>query len=252
MRNILLDLEYDGTAFLGAQFQSTGRTVQGELERALAGLTQQQTRVTLAGRTDAGVHARGQRANFHTASLLPPATFVRGLNALLPPDLAVLRAQEVAETFHARFDARRRVYRYTLYNAEVRSPLARHFAWQVGGPLDLAALASGLELLVGEHDFAAFAGGPAQGDCAPRTTVRRVLAAHCWATPPWFYVEMAAESFLRHMVRNIVGELVRLGQGRISLAEFRSAWQSRDRRRVGPPAPPQGLCLVRVEYDGGL
>lgn len=250
MRNILLDLEYDGTAFLGSQFQATGRTVQGELERALASLTQQQTRVTLAGRTDAGVHAQGQRANFHTASLLPLATFVRGLNALLPPDLAVLRAQEVAESFHARFDARRRVYRYTLYNAAVRSPLARHFAWQVSGTIDLAALTAGLELLVGEHDFAAFAGAAEDG--APRTTVRRILAAHCWATPPWFYIEIAAESFLRHMVRNIVGELVRLGLGTISLEEFRAAWQSRDRRRVGPPAPPHGLCLVRVEYDGGL
>jgi tRNA pseudouridine38-40 synthase len=252
MRNILLDLEYDGTDFLGSQVQAVGRTVQGELERALQQLTQQETRVTLAGRTDAGVHARGQRANFRTQSQLPLETFVRGLNALLPPDLAVQRAQEVAESFHARFDAGLRVYRYTLYNSPIRSPLARRVAWQVPGALDLAAMAAGLALLVGKHDFSSYAGaaeGPAR---VSRVTVRTIHAARCWAEMPWIYVEIAADSFLRTMVRNIVGELVRLGQGITDLAGFRAIWEARDRKRAGAPAPPQGLCLVRVEYDGGL
>jgi len=249
MRNVLLDLEYDGTDFRGSQIQAAGRTIQGELERALRQLTQQDTRVTLAGRTDAGVHARGQRANFRTLSGLPLATLQRGLNALLPPDMAVRRVQEVAEGFHARFDARLRVYRYTLYNSAIRSPLARRYAWQVPGPLDGDAMAAGLALLVGRHDFASYAGAGDGAAGRPRGTVRTIHTARCWAEWPWLWVELAADSFLRHMVRNVVGELVRLGQGTIDLAGFRATGEARDRARAGAPAPPQGLCLERVEYD---
>jgi tRNA pseudouridine38-40 synthase len=247
MRNILLDLEYDGSDFLGSQIQARGRTVQGELEKALHKLTQQETRVTLAGRTDTGVHALAQRVNFHTASVLPLETFVRGLNALLPPDMAVRRAQEVPEAFHARFDARRRTYRYTIYNAPVRSPLARRVAWHISTPLDVQTMVAGLEMLTGEHDFASFAAsGP---DGKQRTTIRRVEEAQCWREDPWVYVRIAANAFLRRMVRNIVGQIVLLGQGRCDLAEFRAIWQSGDRRRAGPPAPAQGLCLVEVKYE---
>ncbi len=249
MPNILLDLEYDGTDFLGSQIQASGRTVQGELERALYRLTGQETRVILAGRTDAGVHARGQRANFRTPRLWSPDLWVRALNAVLPPDLAVLRAQEVPETFHARFDARRRVYQYTLYNAPLRSPLARRYAWHVAEPLDVAAMTAGLEMLIGEHDLASFAGS-AESPTRPRRSIRRIERAILSDQAPWLMVEIAAESFLRHMVRNIVGQLVLLGQGRCDLDEFRAVLEARDRRRAGPPAPPHGLCLVRVEYEG--
>jgi tRNA pseudouridine38-40 synthase len=247
MRRILLDLEYDGTDFLGSQIQARGRTVQGELEQALHRLTQQETRVNLAGRTDAGVHARGQRADFSTASALPLETFVRGLNALLPPDLAVQRSQEVAEEFHARFSARRRAYRYSLLNVAVRSPLARRYSWVIAEPLDVAAVAAGLELLRGEHDFASFTGGGSDGRRG--TTIREVYEARCWRQEDRAYVDIEANAFLRHMVRNIVGQLVLLGQGRCTLDEFRSILDARDRRKAGPPAPPQGLCLMRVEYQ---
>ncbi len=249
MRNILLDLEYDGTDFLGSQLQAQGRTVQGELEQAIARLTQERVRVALAGRTDAGVHAQGQRASLHSASPLPLETFVRGLNALLPADLAVLRAQEVPAGFHARFDARLRVYRYTLYNAAPRSPLARRYAWHVPESLDVAAMAGGLELLLGEHDFASFAGASEERPGHPGSTVRVVSSARCWADAPWIVVEIAANAFLRHMVRNIVGQLVLLGQGRCDLARLAAILEAGDRRQAGPPAPPQGLCLVRVEYE---
>jgi tRNA pseudouridine38-40 synthase len=247
VRTILLDLEYDGTDFRGSQIQARGRTVQGELERALHQLTQQETRVALAGRTDAGVHARGQRATFETVSVLPLATFVRGLNALLPADVAVQRSQEVAEGFHARFSAMRRAYRYTLYRAAVRSPLTQRYAWVVGGPLDVAAMEAGLELLLGERDFASFAGG---GRASRRkTTVRHVYEAGCECLERWVFVDVVANAFLRQMVRNIVGLLVSLGQGRCTLEQFEAIRDARDRRQVGPPAPPQGLCLMRVEYD---
>ena len=250
MRNLLLDLEYDGTDFLGSQLQAVGRTVQGELERVLRDLTQRETRVTLAGRTDAGVHARGQRANFRTLSPMPLETLHRGLNALLPPDLAVQRVQPVAEAFHARFDARLRVYRYTLYSAPLRSPLVRRYAWQLSGALDVEAMAAGLALLVGTHDFCSYAGAGPAG--RPPRTVRTIHTARCWPAGPWTYIEIAADSFLRHMVRNVVGELVRLGQGGLDLAAFRATWEARDRQRAGAPAPPQGLCLERVVYDGGI
>ncbi len=248
MRNILLDLEYDGTEFCGSQVQSRGRTVQGELERALYRLTQQETRVILAGRTDAGVHASGQRANFHTTCSLPLPTIQRALNALLPADLAVTRVQEVPESFHARFTARRRTYRYAIYNAEVRSPLARRYAWHVPEPLDVTAMAAAARMLAGEHDFASFASaGSGRG---PRGTVRTVYRAECWREGPWVYFEITADAFLRGMVRNLVGQLCWVGLGRCSVEEFRAVWESRDRGRAAPPAPAHGLCLVRVEYDG--
>ncbi len=250
MRNILLDLEYDGTDLRGSQSQARGRTVQGELEAALYRLTQQQTRVTLAGRTDAGVHAEGQRANFTTASMLSLETFVRGLNALLPPDIAVRRAQEVPESFQARFAAQRRTYRYTIYNAPLRSPLARRYSWHLPEPLDVERMQAGLDLLIGEHDLASFAGG-GSGD-RPRMTVRRIEEARCWRQEAWVYFSLTANAFLRRMVRNIVGQLVQLGQGHCTLEEFREIWLARDRRRAAPPAPPEGLCLVRVEYERGI
>lgn len=249
--NILLDLEYDGSDFVGSQWQASGRTVQGELERAIFRLTQEETRVALAGRTDAGVHARGQRASFTTASALPPETMLRALNALLPPDLAVLRVQVVPAAFHARFSARLRVYRYTIYNAPWRSPLARRYAWHVPGTLDVAAMAAGLAMFVGEHDLASFAGAAEGPAGSARNTVRTIESAQCWAESPWVYLEIAARSFLRHMVRNIVGQLVLVGQGRCSLEELRAIMAARDRRCAGPPAPPQGLCLMRVEYAEG-
>jgi len=247
MRNILLDLEYDGTGFRGSQVQARGRTVQGELERALQRLTRQETRIVLAGRTDAGVHASGQRANFHTASELPLETFWRGLNALLPPDLAVLRVQEVPEQFHARFDARRRSYRYTLFRAAVRSPLARQYAWHVPGSLDLAAMAAGLELLLGEHDFASFGGAEPGG--RSRQTVRTLYQAHCQEETPWLHLDFSANAFLRGMVRNIVGQLVLLGRGLCDLDRFRAIFAACDRRQAGAAAPAHGLCLTRVDYD---
>ncbi|MGC8873258.1 MAG: tRNA pseudouridine(38-40) synthase TruA [Chloroflexia bacterium] len=248
MRNILLDLEYDGTDFCGSQVQSRGRTVQGELERALCRLTQQETRVILAGRTDAGVHASGQRASFRTSCELPLPTLQRALNALLPPDLAVVRAQEVPESFHARFSARRRTYRYTVYNASVRSPLARRYAWHVAEPLDVAPMAQVARTLVGEHDFASFAS--AGSGMGPRGTVRTVYRAECWREGPWVYFEITADAFLRGMVRSLMGQLCWVGLGRCSTSEFEAVWASRDRARLAPPAPAHGLCLVRVEYDG--
>src|SRR5437867_10115078 len=164
MRNITLRIEYDGTDFVGSQWQNNGRSVQGELEGAWEQLTQERRRVNLAGRTDAGAHARGQVASVRTETRHDLATIQRGLNAILPEDVAVLEAWEVAYEFHARHSAIRRDYRYLIDNGPAGSPLLRRHAVHVPQPLNVAAMSAALEMLLGTHDFAAFAGaGQAEG-----------------------------------------------------------------------------------------
>jgi tRNA pseudouridine38-40 synthase len=262
-RNIKLVLEYDGTDFKGSQLQANGRTVQGELEKALARLTGlaagERCVVSLAGRTDSGVHASGQVANFFTANRLPLETFRRGLNALLPFDLVVLSVEEVPGGFHARFSARERAYRYTILNRLVRSPLARRFAYQVAQPLDLSAMQAAAASLVGERDFASFAGDgwgvkallDPQGDNP--STVRNLLKAD-WLVETGqpegdkLVLEVVANAFLPHMIRNIVGTLLLVGKGERSLEDFAGIVAACDRRQAGPTAPACGLSLVSVRY----
>jgi len=262
MRNLKLVLEYDGTDFNGSQMQVGVRTVQGELEKALARLTGlpegQRCKVSLAGRTDTGVHASGQVASFKTESAHSTETFRRGLNALLPFDLAVLEAEEVDENFHARFSATERRYRYTVLNQVVRSPLTRRYAYQVTGRFDLIAMQAATGKLVGAHDFASFAGagwGVPGEDSEEETegrpsTVRRLTRA-AWqfqAGNPRLELELAGNAFLPHMVRNIVGTLLLVGKGALTPEGFMEILAAGDRRRAGPTAPACGLCLVEGRY----
>jgi tRNA pseudouridine38-40 synthase len=263
-RNIKLVLEYDGTDFNGSQLQPGGRTVQGELEKALGRLTGQppgqRCKVSLAGRTDTGVHARGQVASFRTTSAHSLETFRRGLNALLPFDVAVLQAQQVGPDFHARFSALERHYRYVILNREVRAPLERRFALQVAPPLDVTGLQAAADILVGEHDFASFAGAgwgvpaasPDENEAQPGTVRRLVRAKWRQDTSsldsPVLALELAANAFLPHMVRNIVGTLLLVGKGELTPEGFRQILTARDRRYAGPTAPACGLSLVGVVY----
>ncbi len=267
MRNIKLVLEYDGTDFSGSQLQAGRRTVQGELEIALARLTGlkvgERCKVNLAGRTDSGVHARGQVASFRTESGHTLETFRRGLNAVLPFDLAVLQAEEVDEKFHARFSAKERFYRYSIVNRVGRSPLARRFAHQVAEPLDVEVMQKAVAKLVGEHDFASFAGAgwgvPAEAEPTENeveaasnlrpSTVRRITQAE-WRREleGGLVLELAGNAFLPHMVRNIVGTLLLVGKGERTPDDFEEILTARDRRRAGPTAPACGLCLVEVRY----
>lgn len=257
-RNIKLVLEYDGTDFKGSQLQANGRTVQGELEKALASLTGlgvgERCVVSMAGRTDSGVHASGQVANFFTASRLPVETFRRGLNALLPFDVAVLTSEEVSSDFHARFSAKERTYRYTVLNRPVRSPLARRYAYQVVQPLDLPAMQAAANSLVGERDFASFAGagwGVKDSDDATADkpgTVRNLVKAEWQAEGDRLILEVAANAFLPHMIRNIVGTLLLVGRGERTPGDFARIVAVCDRRQAGPTAPACGLSLVSVRY----
>jgi tRNA pseudouridine38-40 synthase len=238
-------VEYDGTDLLGFQRQATGRTVQGELETALTRIGWTGRSIAGAGRTDSGVHASGQVIAFDLDWAHGPEALLRALNANLPSDVAVQAVDACAPEFHPRYSARGRRYRYTLYNQPGRSPLAARTSWQVWPALDLAAMQTASQALLGRHDFATFGTDPDQGT----NTVRTVSAAE-WhsAAGGWHQFEIEAEAFLFRMVRSLVGALRRVGHGELSAAEFAALLAAADRAQCPPPAPPQGLCLIAVRY----
>lgn len=244
-RNLRLLLEYDGTRYHGWQRQKNALTVQEVLETALARLTGQALKVIGSGRTDAGVHALGQVANFQIISPLPLQAFLHGLNSLLPPDIAVLKVEEAPPGFHARKSALAKTYEYRILNRPVRSPLNQHHGWWLPYALDLEVLREAAWALPGEHDFAAF---QASGS-GVKNTGRRVEAA-AWHSHPggWLCFTITADGFLRGMVRSLVGTMVEIGRGKRPPTDLAALLISRDRRRAGPTAPPQGLYLVEVKY----
>jgi tRNA pseudouridine38-40 synthase len=236
-------IEYDGTDFEGFQVQARKRTVQGELEHALLQITGAKIRVIGAGRTDAGVHATGQGAHFDTTWNHPPGALQRALNAVLPDDIAIRSLVQVADSFSARYSAFSRAYRYTIYNQTVRSPLTARYALVFPEPLEADAMDTAARYLVGKHDFGAF-GTPPRGE----NTVREVYRAHATREGTRVVIEIEANAFLYRMVRRIVGTLLLVGRGGLTVEQFREvlAWQ----RRAGPSVPPQGLCLIEVKYEG--
>jgi len=244
LRTIRLVLEYDGTHFVGWQRQAHGRSVQAEVERAATALTQATTRVVAAGRTDAGVHALGQVAHFRTTSSLPLERIVAGLNALLPPDVAVRQAAEMPPQFHARRDARYRVYRYVVLCRPTPSALLRPYTHHVRASLDREAMRQALTRLVGVHDFRAFR---ALG--TPAGTSRCTLfVADLTERGDLLILTFAADRFLRHMTRMMVGTVLRVGRGALSPQEVTRLLASGGDGSAGPAAPPQGLYLVCVGY----
>ena len=240
-------VEYDGTDFYGFQIQASERTVQGEIERALEAVAGKRIKVTGAGRTDRGVHARGQVVGFEVEWRHSLEDLHRALNAVLSADVAISEMGLALEGFHPRFSALSRTYRYTLLNQRVRSPLARHKAWHVAQVLEPAAMEEASCLLVGQHDFATF-GQPPQGE----NTVRTVLRAKWQEQQPFLTFDIEANAFLYRMVRSIVGMLVQVGCGQISLDEFTAIVKARERSQGKSLAPAHGLCLMRVDYPEGV
>ncbi len=242
---VKLVLEYDGTRYVGWQVQPNGPSVQAEVERALATLHKAPRRVTAAGRTDAGVHARGQVVSFREERPLPLKAYVQGMNALLPPDVAVREATLEPDGFDARRSARGKRYRYVIENLHTRAPLGRLQAWQLFHRLDLERMRSAAVHLVGRHDFAAFQAS----DCAAEHAVREVRRLEVLGEPGGrIEVVIEATAFVKHMVRNIVGTLVEVGQGKRTPASIVPLLEGRDRTRAGRTAPPQGLFLEEVFY----
>jgi tRNA pseudouridine38-40 synthase len=244
--NFRLTLEYDGSDFLGWQRQAEGtRTVQQTLEEALLRVTGAPAPVVGAGRTDAGVHAEGQVASVRLDTALEPAALRRALNALLPADLAVAEAAQAAPGFHARRDARRKTYRYRIWNAPVRSPLRARHSHHVAAPLDLEAMAAAARLAVGTHDFRSFQTAGSEVGSTVRTLYRADVLGQAGQE---VRVEVEGDGFLRHMVRNLVGTLLRVGRGRDVPESLGAVLAARDRALAGPAAPGHGLTLVRVDY----
>jgi tRNA pseudouridine38-40 synthase len=242
-------VEYDGSEYLGFQIQRSGRTVQGELERALSQVTGRALRVVGAGRTDSGVHARGQVIHFTPIWSHTVADLQRALNAVLSRDVAIRQLQTAEGGFHARYSARSREYVYTIYDGAVRSPLQDRYSYHSDKVLDEREMNSACQCLVGEHDFAVF--GWAPGDdrsIGSRGTVREVFRSQCRRDGSLVYFEIEADAFLRRMVRRIVGNLLLVGAGDLTTREFVALLDRRDRRTPGVAAPGRGLCLARVNY----
>lgn len=247
MRNLRLVIEYDGTDYVGWQRQQNGASIQAALELAIERLTGAAAVARAAGRTDAGVHALGQVVTFQTESALPLHTVLRGLNAHLPPAIAVREASEAPEGFDARFSASGKLYRYLLWNGPARSPLRARTHWHVRYPLDLPRMRAAAAHLIGRHDFRGFRAA----DCERRTTVREMRRVAVLEREPdaaVLAIEVEATAFLKNMVRIIVGTLVDVGRGKREPAHVLELLRSGDRTKAGPTAPAHGLHLCRVDY----
>ncbi|KIH76608.1 tRNA pseudouridine38-40 synthase [Geoalkalibacter ferrihydriticus] len=243
MANIRLVLEFDGSNYAGWQRQPNGLAVQQVVEEGLGRLLGASVTLISSGRTDAGVHARGMVANFHTERILPLAAYREGLNGLLPPDIAVQEATLVADDFHARFDARGKWYRYCLCLNPVRSPLNARYSWQLRANLDVAAMTAAAADLVGVHDFQAFR----TSGCAARTTTREIFSIDLLAAEKLLYIDVRGSGFLRNMVRVMSGTLVEIGLGKRPVNDVKRLLLQ-DQGQAGRTAPPQGLCLMEVWY----
>lgn len=243
--NFKLIIEYDGSRHHGWQRQPNGRTIQGEIETAIRTLTGQNVVLIGSGRTDAGVHALGQTANFTCATRLTAPQLLNGLNALLPAEIVIHACEPAPEGFHARYDVLSKLYRYRILNRAVPAAVGRQYQWWIRSPLDVVSMRAAARLLVGRQDFKSF-----EGAGSPRAhTIRHIMEA-CVTCPSAEQIDfdIEADGFLRCMVRNIVGTLVEIGRGHLAPEQMRVIIDARDRTRAGATAPPQGLCLVRVRY----
>ncbi len=246
MKNVKLVLEYDGTRYHGWQSQagSGNPTIQDALEQAISDLAQENVKLASSGRTDAGVHAFGHVANFHTGSGIPPEAWAPALNQKLPEDIRVLASAEAAPDFHARFSAIGKVYHYRILNRREPTALYRNYAWHVYLPLDLEAMREASLLLAGTHDFSAFRGS----GCTAKSPVRTLKRVDVVKDGDFIEIRLEAESFLQYMVRNIAGTLVEVGLGRFRPQDVKAMLASRNRGTAGRTAPAKGLYLMRVFY----
>ena len=246
-RTLKLTLAYDGTTLVGWQRQAEGQSVQGLLEDALARFEGAPVSVQGAGRTDAGVHARGQVASVRVTCRHDAPTLVRALNAQLPAHVRVLAIEDAGENFHARFSATGKHYHYQIRNAPLVLPFERAYVWHVPEPLDLVAMRAAAAELVGTHDFAAFRSSGTEVVDTVRTITQSELVPR--DSSGLITYEVTGTGFLRHMVRAIVGTLVEIGRGQRDAGSIPALLASRDRGRAGATAPPHGLFLARVVYD---
>lgn len=247
MRNFKLVIEYDGTAYCGWQRQANAPTIQATIEAVLQIMTKRPVTLIGSGRTDSGVHALKQTANFRCETKLSASIFLRGLNSLLPSDIVIKDCQEADESFHSRFDAISKTYDYHILNRAIPAAIRRQYAWHIRQPLDIHAMRIASEFLLGTHDFSAF-----EATGSPRAHSVRTIMNVCITTDgcdrDHLVVSIEANGFLRCMVRNIVGSLVRIGLHRTHVETLKTILASRDRQLAAAPAPAHGLFLREVTY----
>ena len=245
MRTLRMILEYDGTAYHGWQRQANGLTIQQVLEEKIAVIAGETVKVIGSGRTDAGVHALGQVAHFKTIATIPDVHFLKGINSLLPRDIAVRAMQEVDPSFHARYDAKSKVYLYQIVNGSIRPVLLRRYAWFVPGPLNLESIREAAVYFMGTHDFSSFC----SAHCDAPDHIRTITDIRIeTGSNGLIKIAMEADGFLRHMVRGIVGTLVDIGRGKRFVSDMQEILHAKDRRQGGMTAPPYGLFLKEVKY----
>ena len=252
MRYIKLTIAYDGTDYHGWQIQPGKPTVQEEIVSVLRKLTQENIALHAAGRTDAGVHALGQVGSFRTQSVLSALEFQRALNAILPPTIRIAGAEETGPDFSARWSARAKVYRYRLYRGKVVPPTLWRYVLHYPFPLDEDKMRDAAARFVGSHDFASFAASTgSEEDDRERSTVREIYSTELVrsADKEELVFTVRGRSFLRYMVRKMVGTLLDVGRGRLVPEDIDRLFEIRDRSRSGPTVPPQGLCMVSVEHE---
>jgi tRNA pseudouridine38-40 synthase len=245
MKNFKITIEYDGGAYHGWQRQAKGRTIQGEIESALATMTGKRISVSGSGRTDAGVHALNQTANFKCITSLGPEVFLKGLNSLLPKDIIITSCESVPDNFHARYAVKSKTYHYRILNRLIPAAIYRQYAWHIRKKLDLNAMQNALRCITGRHDFKAF-----EGSGSPRTdSVRCIMTADLLRThDEYLILILEGDGFLKFMVRNIVGTLVDVGLGKLTPDDFKQILASKNRNLAGITAPAHGLFLMDVKY----
>jgi tRNA pseudouridine38-40 synthase len=244
VRNIKLTISYDGVNYSGWQNQPGKKTIEGELQRAVSELTGTLTKVNGASRTDAGVSALGQVANFTIDSPIPTENFVKAINHRLPRDIVITEAVEVNPDFDASGSAKNKLYRYTIFIGKNRNVLRTRNCWHRPGKLDVAAMNTAAQILVGTYDFKSFAAAADKRE----SSIRTVALCSVTQEEKWIYIDIEADRFLYNMVRNIVGTLVEVGRDRWKPEKMKEILEAKDRTAAGPTAPPEGLCLAEIRY----
>lgn len=249
-RNLKLTIAYDGTEFSGWQVQPDTATIQGVLSSAIGRITGENVLPQGSGRTDAGVHALGQVANFSTESAIPTANFQRALNDVLPPAVRIMQVEEVARGFHARKSAQAKTYRYRIYRGDVCSPFLARYVWHYPYPLLEEAMAEAAPLVKGEHDFTSFAAVDPERDQEGRemSNIRTIFSSRWEREGDELIYTVRGRGFLHHMVRNLVGTFILVGKGTLRSSDIPRILRAQERSAAGATAPASGLCLVSVEY----
>jgi tRNA pseudouridine38-40 synthase len=247
MKNFKLTIQYDGTEYNGWQRQkNTSRTIQQRIEKALKKILQQRVVLTGSGRTDTGVHAQAQVANFKINRNFVPDRLLKALNSLLPPDIRITHIQQVAPGFHSRYDVKEKTYRYTILNQSYNDVFLRRCVYHYSlADLDVKKMQQAARFLVGRHDFSSF---KITGDSLYSSNIRNIKKLSVSKKDNYIFIDVAGDGFLHKMIRGIVGTLIEIGRGKLELESLKKILSSKNRKSAGPTAPACGLCLLKVKY----